>query len=61
MNFFTDSNTEGFTAQELAQLNARVAELLVHLDAPDEQEISWACDQANNEFTRAMNSDDSAY
>lgn len=50
MNYFTEQNTEGFTKQELAKLNQRVAQLLVGINEPTADDVKNACDRANNEF-----------
>lgn len=54
--YFRADNTEGYSAEELDQLNARVADILAEMgdrgeDDPNHGDnVKNACDRAHNEF-----------
>ena len=55
MDYFTLANTEGYTSDDIAKLNKRVAEILVDWgDDPEDcrhaDNVKNACDKAHNEF-----------
>lgn len=53
MNHFNDSNSE-MTAAQMAWCNNRVAEILSDVEAPTEDQIGSACDQASNELPESV-------
>lgn len=50
MHYFTDQNTDGYTDEEIEQLNDELAELLLGID--DLDEIDNVCKSFSDEVSR---------